>query len=166
MLKRLCAASLLVFSVPAFAIQATRPERHFTGADLFSLEVAADPQISADGSQVAYVRRSGDIMTDQFRSTIWLVDTRTGEQMPIAAGPGGHFSPRWSPDGTRIAYLAPGEPEGPQIFVRWMDAEGATTQITRLEHGPSGSGWSRSTRVASARSSPSRPTTSTTSAEG
>ena len=35
---------------------------------------------------VAYVRRSGDIMTDRMRPTIWLIDTRTGEQMPLAAG--------------------------------------------------------------------------------
>ncbi|NIR78161.1 MAG: hypothetical protein GWM92_05995, partial [Gemmatimonadetes bacterium] len=34
----------------------------------------------------------------------------------------------WSPDGTRIAFVAEGEPEGNQIHVRWMDAEGAVSQ--------------------------------------
>ena len=43
----------------------------------------------------------------------------------------------WSPDGTRIAYTRDGEPSGSQIWVRWMDAEGATTQITQLEQSPS-----------------------------
>ena len=37
---------------------------------------------------------------------------------------------KWSPDGKRIAYIAKGEPSGQQIFVRWMDAEGAVTQIS------------------------------------
>src|SRR5687767_4124957 len=51
-------------------------------------------------------------------------------------------SPRWSPDGTRIAFTREGEPKGNQIFVRWMDAEGATTQITRVEKAPAAITWS------------------------
>jgi len=141
MLKRLCAAILLVLSVPALAMQATGPERLFTGADLFSLEVASDPQISADGRWVAYVRRSGDVMTDRFRSTIWLVDTRSGEQIPIAAGPGAHFSPRWSPDGSRLAYISSAEGGSSQLFVRWM-ASGEAVRLTGLSNAPGSIAWS------------------------
>ncbi len=49
---------------------------------------------------------------------------------------------RWSPDGERIAFTAPGEPRGSQIFVRWMDAEGAVTQITHVDKGPGSIKWS------------------------
>lgn len=141
MFKRLCAAILLILSVPAFAVQATGPERLFTGADLFSLEVASDPQISPDGRWVAYVRRSGDIMTDRFRSAIWLVDTRSGEQIPIAAGPGAHFSPRWSPDGSRLAYISSAEGGSSQLFVRWM-ASGEAVRLTGLSNAPGSIAWS------------------------
>jgi dipeptidyl aminopeptidase/acylaminoacyl peptidase len=51
-------------------------------------------------------------------------------------------SANWSPDGSRIAYLAPGELSGRQIFVRWMDAEGATTQVTRVTETPTSLRWS------------------------
>ncbi len=51
-------------------------------------------------------------------------------------------SARWSPDGTRIAYLTKGEPDGTQIFVRWMDAEGATSQVTRVTESPGNIQWS------------------------
>lgn len=141
MFKRFCAAFWLVFAVPAFALQADGPERHFTGADLFSLEVAADPQISPDGRWIAYVRRSGDIMTDRFRPTIWLVDTRSGEQMPIAAGPGSHMSPRWSPDGSKLAYISSAEGDASQLFVRWMES-GEAVRLTGLANAPGSIAWS------------------------
>src|SRR3546814_4641167 len=74
------------------------PNRRFTGADLFDLAIAADPQISPDRRHIAYVRRANAIMSDRAVSTIWLIDTRTGEETPVAARQGGPFSPRWSPE--------------------------------------------------------------------
>ena len=41
---------------------------------------------------------------------------------------------------------APKQPKGGQIFVRWMDAEGATTQITRVEETPRDITWSPDSR--------------------
>ena len=48
---------------------------YFQSADVFELEYATDPQVSPDGEQVAYVRRSNDIMTDSTRSNICLLYT-------------------------------------------------------------------------------------------
>jgi len=115
--------------------------RLFTGGDLFNLEQAADPQISPDGSRIAYVRNSADIMTDRTRATIWLIDTRTGAQTPLVAGPGSHSSPRWSPDGSRIAFVSMVEGQSPQLFVRWM-ASGENARITGLPDSPSAISWS------------------------
>src|SRR5690606_2620931 len=75
------------------------PDRRLTGADLFDLSIASDPQISPDGRHIAYVRRSNDIMSDRAVSSIWLIDTATSEETPVAGRNGGAFSPRWSPDG-------------------------------------------------------------------
>src|SRR5690348_8410253 len=99
-------ALALGVSAAALAAPATAPDSRFTGSDLFNLEVASDPQISPDGKTIAYVRRSNDIMTDKTRSTIWLVDAGSGQQRPLLAGAGSYFSPRWSPDGSRLAYVA------------------------------------------------------------
>ncbi|MBC2779048.1 alpha/beta hydrolase family protein [Parasphingopyxis marina] len=141
MLKRIVAVIVLAIAATAAAEPAAGPERVLTGSDLFSLEVAADPQISPDGRWIAYVRRSGDIMTDRFRPTIWLVDTRSGEQVPIAAGPGSHMSPRWSPDGRRLAYISSAEGEASQLFVRWM-ASGEAVRLTGLPNAPGSIAWS------------------------
>jgi dipeptidyl aminopeptidase/acylaminoacyl peptidase len=88
------------------AALAQGPQHGFSGEDLFKLEVARDPQPSPDGKAIAYVRQSGDIMSDRHRRSIWLIDLASGQQSPLASGPGGYGSPRWSPDGTRIAYIA------------------------------------------------------------
>jgi dipeptidyl aminopeptidase/acylaminoacyl peptidase len=127
-------------NAPAGAAPATGPSRYFTGADLFNLEVATDPQISPDGRTIAYVRKSSDIMTDKARPTIWLVDVATGQQRPLLAGPGSYSSPRWSPDGSRLAYV---EADGgsAQLYVRWMGS-GESARITGLPDSPDGILWS------------------------
>ena len=132
------------FTQPSAAAPATGPSRYFTGSDLFNLEVATDPQISPDGRTIAYVRKSNDIMNDNARSTIWLIDVASGQQRPLLAGSGSYFSPQWSPDGTRLAYVA-AEGGSPQLYVRWM-ASGESARITGLPDSPNSIAWSRDGR--------------------
>ena len=147
MIRRLLAPLALGIAAPALAqAQAPTPmdgpTRGFTGADLFGLEAASDPQISPDGKRIAYVRKSNDIMTDRARSTIWLVDVATGAQTPLVAGNGSYRSPRWSEDGGRLAYVASEESgKAPQLFVRWV-ATGATAKVTGLPDSPGSIAWS------------------------
>jgi dipeptidyl aminopeptidase/acylaminoacyl peptidase len=141
MLKRLWACLFVFLAIPAFAQPAQGPSRTFEARDLFSLEVAGDVQISPDGRGIAYVRRSGDIMTDRMRPSIWLVDARSGRQTPLVAGPGAHSQPRWSPDGSRIAYISSAEGGTAQLFVRWMEG-GEAVRITGLPSTPNGIAWS------------------------
>ena len=129
---------------PSAAVAADGPTRRFSGADLFGLSVASDPQISPDGKTIVYVRRSGDIMTDRMASSLWLIDVTSGRQTPFATSGN---SPRWSPDGTRIAYVA-GDGEQSQLFVRWL-ASGSSTRVTSLPGDPSALAWSPDgTRIA------------------
>jgi len=127
-------------AAPASAAPATGPGRYLTGSDLFNLEVATDPQISPDGKTIAYVRSSNDIMTDNSRRTIWLIDVGSGQQRPLVAGAGSYSSPRWSPDGTRLAYVG-AEVGSPQLYVRWM-ASGESARITGLPDSPDSIAWS------------------------
>ena len=121
------AVALAGCSAMAWAAPADAPNSAFTGGDLFNLSRASDVQISPDGRQVAYVRLTGDIMTDRAQPSIWLVEVASGRQQPLVAG---GSSPRWSPDGGRIAYVAAAD-GGAQLFIRWL-ASGASAKITGL----------------------------------
>jgi dipeptidyl aminopeptidase/acylaminoacyl peptidase len=116
------------------------PDRKFSAPDVFELEYASDPQISPDGRQVVYVRRSNDIMSDSTRSNLWLVDVDGGSHRPLLSGRDDYSSPRWSPDGTRIAYLSDAE-GSQQLYVRWMDT-GQTALVTNLQKSPQALAWS------------------------
>jgi dipeptidyl aminopeptidase/acylaminoacyl peptidase len=125
----------------ASAAPAEAPSPTFEGRDLFSLQWATDPQIRPDGRAVAYVRRAYDMMTDSSRRSIWVVDTDTGLQTPLVAGTGSHSSPRWSPDGTRLAYVSTGDGGRTQLFVRWMQS-GSAARIADLIDTPDDLSWS------------------------
>lgn len=96
-------AALLLYVSGTGSAMARQPAGHLlTQSDIFSLQHASDAQISPDGRFLAYVRSVPDIQTDGSDHTIWLVDLRTREQRAFGTP---SSAPRWSPDGTRLAYL-------------------------------------------------------------
>jgi len=113
----------------------------FRPADVFELEWASDPRISPDGGRVAYVRNGFDVEEDRRRSSIWIVDADGGNHRAVTSGRRDATSPRWSPDGERLLYLATDGEEGTEVWVRWLDT-GQEARLTRLTESPSGIAWS------------------------
>jgi dipeptidyl aminopeptidase/acylaminoacyl peptidase len=108
--------------------------------DVFALEAASSPRISPNGNHIAYVRRSNDILQDQTRNSLWMVDFDGRNHLPIATGENTASSPRWSPSGDRLAYIANG-PEYSAIRMYWM-ADGRDAEIAQLQGGGGGLSWS------------------------
>jgi dipeptidyl aminopeptidase/acylaminoacyl peptidase len=138
MIRPLTAAVLLLAgAAPALQAQSARPDR--LTLDLYlEWEGVADPQVSPDGRQIIYTRRWVDKMNDRWQSSLWIMNADGSRNRFLTEG----SAARWSPAGDRIAFTRDGEPRGSQLFVRWMDAEGATTQITRVEESPGEPVWS------------------------
>ena len=139
----LAAAPLaLAVALPAPAAAQSIPDdpAYFQLMDVFALEYASDPQVSPDGRTIAYVRRSFDVRADRVRSNIWTVDVASGAHRPLLSGSEDYSSPRWSPDGERLAYVT-GEDEGTQVYVHWVES-GETARVTNLTEAPSSLAWS------------------------
>ncbi len=142
-MRTLLMSTLLSFSAAvancALADGAT-DDNHFNLIDVFQLEFAADPQISPDGRRVVYVRNFMDIMQDRQRSNLWIVNTDGSGHRPLTTGNENDSSPRWSPDGSRLAYVS-GADGSAQLYCRWMDS-GQTAKLTNLTNAPAGLAWS------------------------
>jgi dipeptidyl aminopeptidase/acylaminoacyl peptidase len=106
--------------------------------DFLDWSTVSDPQLSPDGRQVIYTRGWIDKLNDARKSSLHIMNADGSRPRALLEG----STARWSPDGSRIAYLAQGEPRGTQLWVRYMDAEGAATQVTRLTDSPSAITWS------------------------
>src|ERR687896_1281742 len=146
MCNRMNAAVLAACTAAALAtvpVDAQRPEAatrtdRLTLETFLEMETVSDPQFSPDGTQILYTRGWVDKMNDRRESALWIMNADGSRNRFLVKG----SNARWSPTGDRIAYTATGEPKGSQIYVRWMDAEGATSQITRVDQSPSAVNWS------------------------
>ena len=122
----------------ALAAQGASTTRRLQLADYLDWEQVSEPRLSPDGGRVIYARRVIDKLNDRWESSLWIMNADGTKNRFLVKGGGAE----WSPDGSRIAYVAPGEPSGAQVFVRWMDDEGAVTQVTRVSDAPSALRWS------------------------
>jgi dipeptidyl aminopeptidase/acylaminoacyl peptidase len=113
----------------------------FEPIDVFDLEYISDPQVSPDGNRVIYVRNFKDIMTDRNLGNLWIVNFDGSNQRPLTSGAHSDYSPRWSPDGDRLAYLSSREGR-PQIYLRWLDGSGTERRLTNLQQSPGNLSWS------------------------
>lgn len=101
-------------------------------------ERAASPQISPNGERILYVRRSIDKINDRPSSEIWQLKADGTQHAFVVKG----SNIKWSPQGDRIAFIAPDSDGKPQLYVRYMDAEGLTSQISSLDINPRNYAWS------------------------
>jgi len=136
---RTCSIAVLVLllTLPAALAQ----EQPFDRMDVFDLEWVQDPQIAPDGEHVVYVRRGMDVMKDRRTSALWIMNADGTGHEKLTSREVDESSPRWSPDGTRIAFTSSTDDEGTEIFIHYADRH-VTAKITQLEKSPSGITWS------------------------
>ena len=124
----LCVA--LTEGAPAGAQQ----RRAMTIEDLIVAPRVADPQLSPDGRTVLYVQTSTDGKSGRRNADIWSVPADgTGQARAVIAGERSENTPRWSPDGKRVAFLA-NRDGATQVYLANADG-GDVRKLTSLHRG-------------------------------
>ena len=110
-------------------------------ADLLAFKTIPELDISPDGARVAYVVTWIDAQKDEYRSTIHVAPTEGGAPIEFTRGPTRDSAPRWSPDGTQLAFLSDRAGKERQLYV--MSARGGEPrQLTAFSGHAGAASWS------------------------
>lgn len=97
---RTLAVTLLLCGSPCSAAE-------LTAESIAAIREVSEPDISANGNRVAYTVDSEETVGRS--KDIWVVHTdEDAEPEPLIRNEGADFSPAWSPDGKKLAFLSDG----------------------------------------------------------
>jgi dipeptidyl aminopeptidase/acylaminoacyl peptidase len=158
--------AIVLCCAATIAALAQAQKRSITEKDIFQFNWIGDPQISPDGSRVAFVKVTVDEKKTGYDTAIWSVSTR-GDEQPRRMTDGKHdSSPRWSPDGKWLVFVrmpearapepagaaagsagAPGRGQSPQLYLLPVSGGGESWKITDLPRGAGGPVWSPDSKM-------------------
>jgi dipeptidyl aminopeptidase/acylaminoacyl peptidase len=126
---------VMLFHVPVPALS----DRPITPEDLYRIILVGDPRISPDGAWIAYTRSVCDLEKNSYNIDIWLVPAHGGPSRRLTSSAEADHSPRWSPDGSSIAFVS-GRRGSADLYVIPVDG-GEARRITSSETGLSAPIW-------------------------
>jgi dipeptidyl aminopeptidase/acylaminoacyl peptidase len=118
-------------------------KRSITAEDLYTLQQLSDVRISPDGGHVVYRLQRVDKKTEKKYGNLWIVPTGGGEPRQFTYGDQSDSSPRWSSDGSTLAFLSnrANKEKPPQIFIIPFGG-GEARKLTSIDGEINLAGWS------------------------
>ena len=107
---------------------------------LISLKRVGSPAISPDGKLVAYTVREANWDENAYETEIWIADVAAGTTRQLTNAKKSSASPRWSPDGSRIAFTSDRSDKQQIWLIR--PSFGEAEQLTREDEGVGAFAWS------------------------
>lgn len=117
---------MVAASVMANGQQGPAASRAITIDDAFQIKAVDDPQISADGAWVAYTVEAASLKKDKSYTRIWMVPWAGGEATAMTVEDETSNHPRWSPDGSYLAFLSGRKDDKKQVYL--LNRQGGEAQ--------------------------------------
>jgi dipeptidyl aminopeptidase/acylaminoacyl peptidase len=137
-------AFLVAYSLAATAgADAPRPLRI---DDVDALQDVRDVQLSPDGRTLAYVVERVDRARDTTASDLWMVPVAGGEPLRLTSSDASESSPRFSPDGRFLAFLAKRDGDKKKQVYRLDLRGGEAVRLTEYKSDVSDLAWSPDSR--------------------
>ena len=147
-MKNFIASCIVVFLLSISFAYSQETQRPITIDDFFKMKNVRSPKISPDGKWIAYTVSEVNLKKDKSETRIWMIRADgSGEAMPMTSKGYSAGSPRWSPDGKYLSFLAgrgkdgEGKPKKAQVWTL-NRLGGEAQQITDVVQGVSGYEWS------------------------
>ena len=134
-------ALFLAGSVTSLIAEETGELRPIQVDDYFALKYVGSPAVSPDGKWVAYTVSGQDLEKDSRGTRVWMIPAAGGDPLPMTAKGSSAWSPRWSPDGKHLSFIASRNGHGSQVHKLDMRG-GEGIQVTNIERGVEGYEWS------------------------
>ncbi|MBC5823561.1 MAG: S9 family peptidase [Candidatus Eremiobacteraeota bacterium] len=126
-----------IVAVAAIGYPTNAQARHIQLADLRRIVSLSDPQISPDGKRIVFIVSRTNYAKDRYDTSLQLIEIQTRQTRQLTYDREGIGSPRWSPQGDRLGFVAltgSGKDAAQQIFIMPLNG-GDAKQITHDKNG-------------------------------
>ena len=140
----LTALTCFVFLIGGVVLPAQQVARRFTLDDFSKVARVSDPQFAPDGKSIAVVVSRPNLDEDRYDPELTVVDVATKASRKVVTGLTGLNFERWSPDGTKFAFLANAGPAGAQKLQVYVVASkgGVAKAVSSSPRGVQQLAWS------------------------
>jgi len=134
-----CLASAVLSAAPS--------PRPFALDDLAKIRDVSSPQVSPDGTRVAYSVRTTNLKEDKHETHIWMTSWDGKETVRLTTGKESETTPRWSPDGRFLAFLTERDDDN-DVSQLWLLPRGGgeAEKITDVRGGVEDFDWAPDSR--------------------